>query len=112
MTKSYDDSLELIYLFPLVDGIDINKYFERKDKIPIIKLEWSEPQIKNYADFLLKIMKIEQKNSCSVLPDFYTLVNYKENQKYITQIKTPGQLNTFMRLLILKMKFSIKILIC
>lgn len=101
LAKAFDGSLDLVYMFPLLPNIDIKNFIERRDKIPLVTLEWSENQLKNYADFLLREMQVRQRGHCHTLPDFHTLVKYEENKELIKTITTPREINIFMEELII-----------
>jgi len=100
LTRVYDMTLEIIYFFPKFEGLDIYNMVEKKDKIPIVELQWNKPQLKNYGDFVIKSMSLKQLNPCQKLPNFHDLVDYEKNSDTIDLLETPRQINIFMRFLI------------
>jgi hypothetical protein len=100
LTRVYDMTLEIIYFFPKLDGLDIYSFIEKKDKIPIVELQWNRAQLKNYGDFVIKSMESEQQNPCQKFPNFHELVDYEKNSDIIDLLETPRQINIFMRFLI------------
>ena len=96
----YDMTLEIIYFFPKFEGLDIYNMVEKKDKIPIVELQWNKDQLKNYGNFVIKSMSLKQLNPCQKLPNFHDLVDYEKNSDTIDLLETPRQINIFMRFLI------------
>jgi len=101
ISKAFDGTVNLVYLFPLLENINVSQFIERRDKIPFVNLVWSEFQLKNYADFLLSMMRSKQRNHCQTLPDFYSLLDYDNHKEGINNLKTPRELNIFMQELII-----------
>jgi hypothetical protein len=106
LSKVYDQSIEIIYFFIKYDEINVQDMVFKKDKIPIVELDWNRNQLKNYGDFVLKTMELEQRNECEKLPNFYNLVDYRRNYSIINQLKTPRQINIFMQELTLIMNYG------
>jgi hypothetical protein len=103
LAKAFNGSLEIAYFFPAIDGVDPKDFMERKDKIPLIYINWTQSQLKNYADYVLKVMEKEQKDQCKKLKDFHRLINYEVSKFYIEQLKTPREINIFMQELMLSL---------
>ena len=97
IAKVFDRSIDIAYFFPKVNGIDSKTFMERRDKIPMFYLDWNKNLLKNYSDYILQLMRKEQVNQCRILPDFYELVNYKMNERFIDELKTPREINIFMQ---------------
>ncbi|CAF1022972.1 unnamed protein product [Adineta steineri] len=91
---------------PKIDGINMDDGIIRKDKFPILEINWNLQSIINYADYVLQeTNKNTSPFRCKSFVDFKTLVNYSnpKNAEIINQISTPRILHYFMQHLITEM---------
>jgi hypothetical protein len=97
LAKAFNGSIEIAYFFPQLESVDPKDFMERKDKIPMIYINWTQSQLKNYADYVLKVIETEQNNYCKKIKDFHGLINYDIAKFYVEQLKTPREINIFMQ---------------
>ncbi|CAF0899322.1 unnamed protein product [Adineta steineri] len=104
MVMAHNFYLSIFY--PKIDGINMEDGIIRKDKFPILEINWNLQSIINYADYVLQeTNKNTSPFRCKSFVDFKTLVNYSNtrNAEIINQITTPRALHYFMQHLITEM---------
>ncbi|CAF0899397.1 unnamed protein product [Adineta steineri] len=104
MVMAHNFYLSIFY--PKIDGINMADGIIRKDKFPILEINWNLQSIINYADYVLQEMnKNASASRCKSFVDFKTLVNYSnpKNAEIINRISTPRILHYFMQHLITEM---------
>ncbi|CAF0860238.1 unnamed protein product [Adineta steineri] len=98
----------LSIFYPKIDDISMEDGIIRKDKFPILEINWNIKSLINYADYVLQeTNKYASASRCRSFTDFTTLVNYSnpKNAEIINQISTPRVLHYFMQHLIEEMNY-------
>lgn len=106
-TKIFD----ILIFFPKINEINVNNW-ERRDKIPVVSLEWTSQRLSNYADFMLAEMSKQKGPRCTSVPtSLKDLLDGLENEKLALKgLRQPRDLHRFMSHLILSMEDRARIL--
>lgn len=104
-TKIFD----ILIFFPKINEINVNNW-ERRDKIPVVSLDWTSQRLSNYADFMLTEMSKQNNSRCKSVPtSLKDLLDGTENEKLaLDALRQPRDLHRFMSHLIQSMEDSAK----
>jgi hypothetical protein len=96
-----DAAFDLIIFLPKIENLKI--IWGRKDKIPIIELNWSPKILQSFADFTMNHLKNQQRSeSCKRLPTFMELFDNdsKMVEKVLSSLRHPRDFYIFMTALL------------
>jgi len=89
-------TLQAYFFFPKIPSFQVHDFPFRRDKIPVLEVDWTPRGIANFAQFMMEDMSDRAICGCEPLPTFGELVSLPNTSDVFNQITQPRVLAFFM----------------
>ena len=99
------NSLSFFIFIPVMKNISIDLSWTRRDKIPIIDLQWTYLHLTNYVDYIFDYLRTQSAGKCERLPDICSLLGGTELcMNVMERLRHPRDFHIFFSVLLEHMK--------
>lgn len=99
------NSFSFFILLPEINNIPINISWTRRDKIPVINLQWTTLQLVSYVDHVFDYLRTKTHNQCKLLPNISSLLGgQKACMNTMKELRHPRDFHIFFDTLVQYMK--------